>query len=116
LAGLYVEAAEDGLGIPREAIALEETSILMDLAGARLGMAESEKLREHIPEEQVELQTWFLKITEDPEKRRMIVSSGSLSKLAELKDGPAWGLWLKSQFDEADAQVRAAAEDELRRS
>lgn len=116
LAGLYVESSDDGLGIPHEAITAEETNALINLAAARLAVAEGEKLRDHIPAEEIELQTWFLKTTEDQHKRRMIFSGGSLSKLAELKDARAWGLWLKSEFDKAEAQSRAAVEEELRRS
>jgi|SRR5580692_3758803 hypothetical protein len=37
-------------------------------------------------------------------------------KLAELGDARAWGLWLREQFDTAEAEARAAAEQELRRS
>jgi AbiV family abortive infection protein len=84
LAGLYVEAGEDGLGIPRDAIKPEETATLIELALARLGMAESEKLREHIPDEEIELQTWFLKITEPATG----VRAGSLTSNARLGDCP----------------------------
>jgi len=116
LAGLYVEHGDDGLGIPEEAITAEECSALIDLAAARLAMAENEKLRERIEPEEIELQAWFLKITEDPEKRRMIFSGGSMAKLAELKDAKAWALWIKAEFEKADAETRAAVEEELRRS
>lgn len=116
LAGLYVEHDEDGLSIPEEAISAEQCRNLIDLAAARLEMAEAEKLRENIPDEEIEMQSWFLKMTEDPEKRRMIFSGGSMKKLAELKDARAWAKWLKEQFDQADAESRAAIEEELRRS
>jgi len=116
LAGLYVEHDEDGLSIPEEAITAEQCSNLIELATARLGMAEAEKLRDQIPDEETELQSWFLKTTEDPERRRLIFSGGSMAKLAELKDARAWATWLKEQFDKADAESRAAVEEELRRS
>jgi AbiV family abortive infection protein len=116
LAGLYVEHGDDGLGIPEQAITEEECDNLIDLASSRLAMAESEKLRDQIPPEEIELQTWFLKITEDPDKRRMIFSGGSMAKLAELKDAKAWAQWLKAQFDKADAETRAIVEEEMKRS
>jgi hypothetical protein len=116
LAGLYVENDENGLSIPEEAITAEQCSNLIDLATTRLGMASSEELRENIPAEEIELQSWFLKMTEDPEKRRMIFSGASMAMLAELKDAKAWATWLKEQFDKADAESRAAVEEELRRS
>lgn len=104
------------LSIPSEAIGSEETDQLIELAAARLGMAESEKLREQIPQEEIELQAWFLNTADDPEKRRQIMSRVSLTKLSELKDSRAWVRWLKEQFDTAEAEARAAAELELRRS
>lgn len=116
LAGLYVENEEDGLNVPEEAITAEQCSNLIDLATARLGIAEAETLRDQITEAEIELQSWFLKLTEDTEKRRMVFSGGSMGKLAELKDARAWVTWLKDQFDRADAESRAAVEEELRRS
>ncbi len=116
LAGLYVEHDEGGLSIPEEAITAEQCSNLIDLATARLGMAEAEKVRDQVPDEEIELQSWFLKLTEDTDKRRMVFSGSSMAKLAELKDARAWVTWLKEQFDKADADSRAAVEEELRRS
>jgi len=116
LAGLYVEHDEDALSIPEEAITAEQCSKLIDLATARLEMAEAEKLRDEVPDEEIELQSWFLKLTEDTGKRRMVFSGSSMAKLAELKDARAWVTWLKEQFDKADAESRAAVEEELRRS
>jgi hypothetical protein len=116
LAGLYVEHSDDGLGIPNQAITREQCDALLDLARMHVEIAESEKLRENIPPEEIELQTWFLKTTEDPEKRRMIFSSHSMAKLAELKDAKAWAQWIKSEFEKADAAGRADAEEELRKS
>jgi hypothetical protein len=39
-----------------------------------------------------------------------------LQKLAELRDAKAWGRWLREQFDKAETDARAAAEEELRKS
>jgi AbiV family abortive infection protein len=116
LAGLYVDSAGDILRIPQQAMTPAECDNLIDLATARLGMAESEKRRTHITDDEVELQTWFLTVAEDTEKARLIFSKGSMSKLGELKDAKAWALWLKNQFDTADAAARAAVEEELKRS
>src|ERR1043166_1721489 len=46
----------------------KQCDALIEMAAARLAMAESEKLGEHIAPEEIELQTWFLKTTEDPRK------------------------------------------------
>jgi hypothetical protein len=94
-------------------IGTEETAALIDLAAARLALAESQRLRDDISEEEIALQAWFLKSTDDPEMRQQILSAGSLQKLAELRDTRAWGRWLKEQFDKADADARAAAEGEF---
>ena len=116
LAGLYVDTGEDILSLPQQAISAEECENLLRVATTRLTMAQSEVLREHIPADVVALQSWFLAATDDPEKRRMIFSRGSLSKLADINDAKAWTLWLKNEFDTADATARAAAEEEIKRS
>lgn len=116
LAGLYVNAGEDGISIPQQAVTPEECDRLINLATARLGMAENEKRRTDIAADEIELQTWFLAAAEDPEKARLIFSKSALTKLGELKDAKAWASWLKEQFDTADAAARAAVEAELKRS
>jgi hypothetical protein len=116
LAGLYVDSEGDNLSIPADAIDSEESRRLIDLAAARLEMAASEKLRDHIPQEEVDQQAWFLAATEDREKQRAILSAASLQKLAELKDAKSWVRWLTEEFDRAEAEARAAAQAELQRS
>ena len=110
LLGLYVGADEDGVTIPAQQISAEETQRLVDFAEARLGLASSETFREKVPQEYVDLQAWLLTAFEDLEKRKGILSRGSLDKLAELKDVRAWVRWLKDLFDKAEADGRAAAE------
>jgi AbiV family abortive infection protein len=92
LAGLYVDQTEDTLSIPSEAIDSEEATRIIELAGTRYEMSANEKLRDHIPPDELELQTWFLAATDDPEKQRWILSRGSLAKLAELGDAKLWVL------------------------
>jgi AbiV family abortive infection protein len=116
LLGLYVGNSEDGLTVPSEQIVSEEAAQLIGLAEARLGMAEAETVREDAPQEEIDLQAWFLTSVDDPEKRKQILSAGSLAKLAELKDVRAWGHWLKELFDKADADGRAATAKEIERS
>ncbi len=116
LAGLYVDQDEDSLSIPADAIDAEEATRLIELASARFEMSNSERLREHIPQEELETQAWFLAATDDREKQRAMLSRTSLQKLAELKDAKAWVLWIKQEFDRAEAESRAAAEAEIQRS
>lgn len=115
LEGLYVGQTADGVSIPTEAIDGEQAETLLNLAEARLGMAEGVEVRANISTEELDLQVWFLAAAEDPEKNRMIFSSGSLTKLAELGNTQAWVRWLKGEFEQADAESRAAVEEELKR-
>lgn len=114
--GLYVDSTEDGLSIPSDNISEDDARKLIQLARARLRVAESEKFREEISQEDVDLQTWFLSATDDPEKSKQILSSGSLKKLAELDDTRAWATWLKDQFEQAAKEAREAVQKELERS
>jgi len=116
LAGLYVESTEDGLSVPADQITDAEASEHIAHATAWVSFAEAAKLRENVPQEDIDLQSWFLTANDDPEKQRLILGSKSLAKLAEFGDAKAWMLWLKQQFDDADADCRAAAAAELQRS
>jgi AbiV family abortive infection protein len=115
LGGLYVNVGELGPEIPSEKIKEEEATSLIDLAAARLAMEESAKYREHIPAEELETQAWFLKAADDPETRKALFSSKSMDKLAELKDARAWAQWLRSEFEKAEVEGRAALQKELAR-
>ncbi|NIA68600.1 AbiV family abortive infection protein [Pelagibius litoralis] len=116
LIGLYVEQTDDGVSVPAEAIDAREADTLIELADVRLEMAEARKLRVRLTADEIELQAWFLEATGDLEKRRMIMSDASLTKLAELKNALAWINWLKEQFDQAEREGRVAAEEELKRA
>jgi AbiV family abortive infection protein len=116
LAGLYVDVGDDGLSLPGDAVTPAECDDLLNLAEARLGIAEAETVPDTVTEGEEDLATWFLDITDDPEKRKLVLSSGSLNKLGELKDVKAWGTWLKKQFADAESEGRAAADRELKRA
>lgn len=116
LLGLYVGTDGDGITIPAEQIGDGESKRLIDFAEATLALASAETLPEEMPQEFFDLQAWLLASFDDPEKRKGILSRGSLDKLAELKDVRAWVLWLKDLFDKAEAEGRAAAQREIERS
>ena len=116
LLGLYVGNTEDGLTIPADQIGAEDCKRLIDFAETRLGLAASETFRDEVPQEYIDLQAWLLTSFEDSEKRKGILSAGSLEKFAELKDVRAWVRWLKDLFDKAEADSRAAAQREIERS
>lgn len=116
LAGLYVSVDQGGLRIPSEAVTPEQSQNLINLADARLKLVESMKLRENVPQEEAELQAWFLTMTDNPEHRREMLSPGSLAKLAELGDVVSWGKWLKEKYSTAEAEGRAKLQKEFERS
>ena len=116
LLGLYVGVSEDGLTVPADQIDTATTDQLIGFAEATLNMIASETFRDETPQEAMDLQTWLLTAFDDPERRKQILSRGSLDKLAELKDVLQWTSWLKGLFDKAEADGRLAAQKELERS
>ena len=96
IAGLYVDLNESGLQIPTEAIDDKQAEDIISLAEARVEMCEAESPRLDFSSEQLEIQSWLLEKTEDPESRKMIFSTASMKKMAEVKNGLKWGQWLKS--------------------
>jgi AbiV family abortive infection protein len=116
LLGLYVGTEDDGLTIPSEQIGAEQSQGLIDFAEARLDLASAETFRDEVPQEFLDLQAWLLAAFDDPEKRKGVLSRGSLDKLAELKNVREWVLWLKELFEKAEADGRAVAQKEIERS
>ena len=115
IAGLYVEIDQDGLHVPTEAVDAKQADEIISLAEARIEMCEAENLRFDFSQEELEIQSWFIEKSEDPESRKMIFSSASLKKMAELKSGLKWGKWLKSLFEETEVANLDLAEREIQR-
>ena len=116
MAGLYVDYQDENLSIPEDAIDPQFCAELLTLAEAQVKLAENEKLREHIEQEDLDLQAWFLSVTSNKENTPLIFSKTSIDKLAELNDAKKWILWLKEQFDSATEQSRKQLQQELERS
>jgi hypothetical protein len=116
MAGLYVDYQDENLSIPEEAIDATYCAALLDLASARVQMAEAENLRENITQEDLDLQAWFLSFTAKKENTQMMFSKTSIEKLSDLKDAKAWILWLKSEVERAEAHTREMLAQELKRS
>jgi len=114
IAGLYVDTSA-GLSIPSEAMSAPESENLIRLVEARLGIASTEEHRPEASREDIDIQNWFLVATEDDEKRKLIFSDASMTKLAELGNARAWIEWLKNEFDAAQAQARETLKKELER-
>jgi AbiV family abortive infection protein len=116
LQGLYVENSEAGLNIPAKAISLKQAEALISLADVLVSQAENEKPREVIPQEEIELQTWFLRAFDDPDKRKRIMNKQLFDKLRSLGDVAAWTRQVKDEIEQGDAELMALAEKEIKRS
>ena len=115
LVSMYVDDTPDGLSIPAQSIDAAEVKDILGLADALVGMAEAEKPRDDIPEEELENQRWFMNTSEDPELRRFVFSKESMDKLAELDDVGAWVKWMRSKIDEFKAAGAAIVKAEIER-
>jgi AbiV family abortive infection protein len=104
LRGLYVDVSADGVIAPETAVAPADAELLVGMAAARLDLEPDHQLP--TDPNRRDLQLWFIRATEDPERRNLIMGKRSLDRLAELRSPSAWIQWLKQQFDEADARSK----------
>ncbi len=116
LAGLYADDEDGHVQVPRDAITHEQADNLIALARARMGITRSYDARKEISGADRNLQAWFLGISADENKRAFLFTAPFMAKLAELQDARAWMVWLKEQFDAADAQGQVMIQAELARS
>jgi AbiV family abortive infection protein len=115
IAGLYVENSEAGLNIPANAISAKQAESLIALADVLIREAEKEKPRDVVPQEEIELQAWFLRAFDDPSKRKRIMTKQSFDKLKSLGDIAAWTRQIKNEIEIDDAELMALAEREIKR-
>jgi AbiV family abortive infection protein len=115
VAGLYVENKDEGLNIPSQAISPQQSQAVIKCAEALVSYAEFEKPRDDIPQEDADLQIWFLKAFDDPEKQTRILSASSIAKLKELNDIKQWTRSLKAEIEADDERMKLLAERELQR-
>ena len=115
LAGLYVDDGDDTLRIPSQAISCKQSGDLIDYAKLILERVVREIPRDHIPQEEIELQSWFLSAFDDPERRKRLLMPEAFAKLKEMGDATAWTRQMKSDIEREEADLRAIAEAELRR-
>ena len=66
-------------------------------------------------EDEKHILIWFLETSENPEKKKMLLGSKSMEKLAELGSARDWINWLKEVFDQNEVENRKLAEQELQR-
>jgi AbiV family abortive infection protein len=115
IAGLYVDSSDQGLNVPSAAISQRQSQALIELAESFIAYAESETPRDDIPQEEIDLQAWFLGAFDDPEKRGRILTAQSIAKLKTLNDVHEWTRSIKTELEADDARLRALAERELSR-
>ena len=115
IAGLYVENSDQGLSVPSQAISPQQTQALIGYAELVISYAESQEPREDIPQEDIDLQIWFLNAFDDPEKRNRILTVGSVEKLKQLNDVREWTRSIKAEIEAQDQQMTMFAERELAR-
>jgi AbiV family abortive infection protein len=99
---------------PREAIDAEETGNLLRLARARLGMARTHAWVSPDSEQAADIR-WFMDATADPDTRTQIMSGASMKRLAELGTVPKWVHWLRTEFEGAEQEALARAQEEISR-
>jgi len=112
LASLYVNPTEQKA---QEEVSDHDLRTLIGLTDARLNMEKLIELRQLDATKQKTVD-WFFDALEDPELRRLIVSGGSLSKLAEFTGDPnKWITWLQEQIADMNAKNQDLLEKELQR-
>ena len=98
--------------LPRAAVSTEEVENLLALAEARVGMARAAKWAKPESEQARDIR-WFIEATDDPGARAEIMGGPSMTKLAEYGSVPEWIHWLREQFETAEREAIALAEQEL---
>jgi AbiV family abortive infection protein len=114
LAAMYVSPDQLENGEPLQAISEERARTIIGLAEARLGM-EASRDWQAIDLSAGSVMRWFFDATNEPEKRNLIFGQPSFDKLAELGKMRDWMVWLKEQFDRAEAEGREHLQRELAR-
>ncbi|MBM3713551.1 MAG: AbiV family abortive infection protein [Actinobacteria bacterium] len=112
LKGLYVDIIEGVVSFPQNLDYKSECEKLLHIVESRLNLKLEENKYSTYENDSI-LLPWFLKATDDQEKRKFIIGSKSKEKLAELGDTREWIGWLKNEYDKADEESRKLLEKEL---
>jgi AbiV family abortive infection protein len=110
LATLYV--SPETLGVE---VTDRDVRSLIDLTAARLEMERAKEHQAPEPEVQADME-WFFRAVEHPLLKTLVLSRGSLDKLAEFNgDARNWIRWLRETVEEMNRLNRELAETELKR-
>lgn len=100
LAALYVDVTGDdeALASPKEAVTIEETTSLLEIAKQNLQLLASEPARD--VDTQDELMRWFWEAVSDEQMQKRLFSQSFLAKIDEF-DGNIreWTSWAKAEFE-----------------
>jgi AbiV family abortive infection protein len=114
LKGLYVDLKDGILSIPQNLDYKAGSEKLIGFVESRLNeKIVKNKYTEY--ENDSILLPWFLKATDDSEKRKFIRGNKSMEKLVELGDVRKWIGWLKNEYDNADEESRKLLVQELQK-
>jgi len=113
LASLYTDVTNPRA--PEDRLDDGEAEQLVQFARARLEMEKAYEPQE-LEGADLEVLNWFLAATEDLEKRKYIFGRESLDRFAEFQNSREWMEWLRDVFQTHEAEMKALAEKEIRRS
>jgi AbiV family abortive infection protein len=115
LAALYVDvASDDALASPKDAVTVEETESLLEIAKQNLQLLASEPARD--VDTQDELMRWFQEAVSDEQMQERLFSQSFLAKIDELNGNiPEWTSWAKAEFEKIDSKEKALMEAEASR-
>jgi AbiV family abortive infection protein len=102
---------------PKKKLSMKEVDNIMSMAEALIGLEKTKTpLNPDDPSiDKTEIE-WFLKTSDNPEKRKNIFSGKSMDKLVEVGNAKDWIHWLKSEADKEDEEIRNILDIELSRS
>ena len=114
LASLYVDPNAELTDLPpSNVVQHEDAEKALGLARARL---DHERARGIRIGEADELTEWFLDTMADPERSRIMLSPPFIAKYEELNGEPReWVRWVRAEMERQDREMRALAEEELKR-
>ena len=110
--GIYVDLIDGNISAPQDFDFKDQSEKLINLVETRLKIQIEENKYTSYKNDSTTL-PWFLKATDDTEKRKFILGSESMGKLAELGNARDWINWLKNKYDKADEESRKLLEREL---
>jgi AbiV family abortive infection protein len=115
LKGLYVDFDAGELSLPSNAVSPEQSMNLFQMADSRLRYEQGfSATPRRLTADEMELQAWFLAAGEDPERMKLVFSSESMTKLAEVGQPGKWMRWLKETWEKHESDSRAFIEKQLR--